>query len=579
MKTRLFRIVLFTSLLFTIPTVSIALKDNCQVTATAVLPLPTNAYQFADHVVKFVFTNTCAAATTLGTMNLNATQTGGLTKGDDNCSNQSLMPNTSCSVYASVIPQTVGSLNVSASVSYATPDGAEASAAVTTTSTITAIDTTAHHIIFVNQCPFPVWYGISNGGPGSDHADPTLLDGATSASTDDYALAAQDSDQIPVLNKQIKQLDMQAGAQYEHGVFWARTGCNVVTDPQTQEPHLVCATGSCTTIVKNGQATGTCVPEPTYGYQPKEPFTRFEAYIAPTPATTAGTGDQQYNVSIINGFNVPVEVKPLGNVSPQGLSEPAPFDCAGAGALIQPQQSPTPTLGNLGSCAWSFTPPTTAPDGPAENFILVSSGKDDTDCTSTGTKSCPSGEICGMAFDQLNPEGGIPPIHKRCGVFQGYWTAVDFNAFTDPNQWGTHNLYHYYDFKTALPIGPQGSYGTVAGQPATKFAMYGCTPTDNNSLNTGYSFKTNVCGCYNWNKADGKAHTAQTDNCKDNADNADWEKIVFPKISWLKQACPTAYAYQFDDKSSSFQCNPTQGGFTSYQVTFCPGGKTGAPGN
>ncbi|HEV8581570.1 MAG TPA: hypothetical protein VGX68_21090 [Thermoanaerobaculia bacterium] len=37
----------------------------------------------------------------------------------------------------------------------------------------------------------------------------------------------------------------------------------------------------------------------------------------------------------------------------------------------------------------------------------------------------------------------------------------------------------------------------------------------------------------------------------------------------FKNACPTAYSYQFDDPSSSYQCSDSKGE-VNYLVTFCP---------
>jgi hypothetical protein len=52
-----------------------------------------------------------------------------------------------------------------------------------------------------------------------------------------------------------------------------------------------------------------------------------------------------------------------------------------------------------------------------------------------------------------------------------------------------------------------------------------------------------------------------------------------PWIQWMKKACPTAYAYQYDDSSSTFQCgnkNPSSMNTNTvgYTITFCPGGKS-----
>ncbi len=59
--------------------------------------------------------------------------------------------------------------------------------------------------------------------------------------------------------------------------------------------------------------------------------------------------------------------------------------------------------------------------------------------------------------------------------------------------------------------------------------------------------------------------------------NSAWISQVLPRITWLKQACPTCYAFQFDDPSSTFggfvsesETNPANA--TNYTVTFCPNG-------
>jgi len=44
--------------------------------------------------------------------------------------------------------------------------------------------------------------------------------------------------------------------------------------------------------------------------------------------------------------------------------------------------------------------------------------------------------------------------------------------------------------------------------------------------------------------------------------------IGFEKV--FKYACPTAYAYQFDDASSDWTCKNTTDELANYWVVFCP---------
>ena len=42
----------------------------------------------------------------------------------------------------------------------------------------------------------------------------------------------------------------------------------------------------------------------------------------------------------------------------------------------------------------------------------------------------------------------------------------------------------------------------------------------------------------------------------------------------MKRACPTAYAFPFDDPSSTYQCrnkDPGNSNTMGYTITFCPG--------
>lgn len=107
--------------------------------------------------------------------------------------------------------------------------------------------------------------------------------------------------------------------------------------------------------------------------------------------------------------------------------------------------------------------------------------------------------------------------------------------------------------------------------------MWGCVITSTSALESGYNGSGLVCGCYDWNQSGSAVPTAQASNCL--ANNPDWEAAVYPRIEWLKKACPTAYSYNHDDASSSFTCPGGVSGseYTQYQITFCPGGETGLP--
>lgn len=512
-----------------------------QINGAAVLPLPDKTYIYADNVVKYEFTNYCPSTETLGTVALVSDGTATLTKGSDTCSGATLTQNTSCSVYVSVVPTvTAADLTVSASVSY---QGGTLSASAHTSEEVQALTQTdtKHTVLFVNQCDFPVWYEFSNGSGTS--ADPTPANARTFA---DYQI----NQQVPGNSPFTKTLMVD---QYLNGAIYVRTGCDATTG--------VCQTANCPVI----PGTATC----QVGVQPVPPQTKFELNMG-----TAGT-DGVYDVSLINGFNVPGQVRSLAPVNsgpPPVNNPPFPFNCGqSTGALIQPANT------SLGACPWTFSPPTTAPDTPA-NYIWVTGGSAGVNCTqNSDCAMSPLGKYCGMT--SADPIDG--KIYRRCGGFLGYWTLNDYIGATSPTQWDpAYDLYALYGMGTVLQ--PQGTqpdqYGNFGGSAATVAALYGCQTTTTNALNTGYAPQPNnndkVCGCYNWNQSGSQAYTPQVTDCT--GFNTQWNSTVFPRILWLKQTCPTAYSYPFDDKSTQFQCN-VSGQKTSYQITFCPGGKNGIP--
>lgn len=522
-----------------------------QINGFATLPLPTNTLIYADNVVQYVFTNNCnSTSETVGQISVTSDATGSqptLTKGTDTCSGQTLAANGTCTVNVSVIPNATATgandLSITASLPFS---GSTQAATATTSANVNAIpnQSSQHTVFFVNQCNQGVWYEFQNGVGGSGanrkSPDPTPT---SQRSFQNYQLDQQLTGAAPAT----KTLSFN---EYVNGAIYGRTGCSAASG--------TCQTANCPVI----PGTATCLP----GVGANNPTTIFESDMEGAVAS-----DGVYDISLINGFNLPGEFR---SMAPQ--VNPLNFQNAcgqSAGAVIQPVGSP------LGMCPWSFTPPSTiSPDQP-ENYNWVSSGADD-GCVSSS--SCTAGLTCGEAYSA--GVEGTAPINRRCGTFQGYWTIASYTGYSSTSQWGPIDLYTSYGLGTALPLGPTGmSYGTVGGVAATYAAMYGCTPTSNNSLLSGYGAGTppvplpqsNACGCYDWNQAGSVAPTAQSEQCQ--MTNSQWISTVFPRISWLKEACPTAYSYQFDDKSVSFTCNVANQK-TAYQITYCPEGKTGAPG-
>lgn len=517
-------------------------NTGCLVSAAVSLPLPEQTYQYASNIVQYKFVNQCATAQKLGAVSIAADGNATLTKGTDTCSGALLKSLATCSVDAAVMPNALTpDLSVSASVAY---NNNTRSASAHTSTAVQSIPNQAsqHTVTFVNQCDYPVWYAFTNGNNGAVYPsspDPTPANARTFA---DYELKGQ----VPGMPPATKVLAVK---EYLNGALYARTGCNPATG--------VCETANCTVIAN----TATC----QLGAQPAPPQTKFELNLA------ASGYDGIYDLSLLNGFNVPGAIHSLAPVfsgpTPAG-NIPYPFNCGQtAGGLIQPKNG-------LGACPWTFTTPDIA-----ANYQWVAGDSAGSPCNDDN--QCTDG-VCGMTSPDASGQ-----INRRCGKFLGYWTLADYIGYSAASQWENgYNLYNYYNMASKLtPIGTGiNDYGQFkAGSPATFIdanyaAMFGCIPTTTGALDTGYNYHSHnndkVCGCYNWNQSGSLAKTAQVTACT--GFNSQWQNTVFPKILWLKQACPTAYSYQFDDKSSQFQCN-RPGIKTSYQITFCPGGVTGKP--
>ncbi|KAJ1270052.1 hypothetical protein BS78_06G025100 [Paspalum vaginatum] len=135
---------------------------------------------------------------------------------------------------------------------------------------------------FTNACQHPVWVGALHGA-----SSPPLA-------TSGFYLAPSAT----------SRLDAPSSGSWS-GTFWARTGCAV--DAATG--RFSCATADC------GTGDVAC-----QGRGPAPPVSLVEVTLA-----APGSGGQDfYDVSLVDGFNVPVRVAPSG-----GGGECRPAACAG----------------------------------------------------------------------------------------------------------------------------------------------------------------------------------------------------------------------------------------------------------
>jgi hypothetical protein len=219
----------------------------------------------------------------------------------------------------------------------------------------------------------------------------------------------------------------------------------------------------------------------------------------------------------------------FGPSSPQLVGNSSdPYNCGNPGGLS--------ALSGYGSCSWEFKP-------PRLEFQWVRAGgkacTSDAECTAKG-------EICGMA------DNG----HVGCGELLGYWSHDQFCG---------QNLglvYPYAHCDAKLPYPNEGQ---------TLWNLLGCVDVpscyqDNSGIN--------CCGCVDWQN---EISAVSPDTLKCKYENPNWLAYVKPYLQYLKEACPSAYTFPYDDHSSTYVCSYIPDGSSTntmnYTLTFCPDGK------
>ncbi|MFI4955611.1 MAG: thaumatin family protein [Gammaproteobacteria bacterium] len=337
------------------------------------------------------------------------------------------------------------------------------------------------------------------------------------------------------------------------GAFGGRTGCTTGT----------CTSALCTAGGANAQ--GVC----SLGVGFQQPATQAEPTFITYPTGTgpATPPSDAYDVTVINGANVPMSMYPTSTPLP-GSGDP--FNCGAAGydVSVPTGASPDNTIGgsswtvatNAPSVAYRYVVPTVASPEPCSV---------DTDCSS-------SSEYCGLSYDSIGSSKLAGTNNLVCGTFAGWFTADQVcgtnNNFTTAFGKGGASVYNFY---CDTPLISPAPVGTMAN-------LYQC---NGNYANSCYSAGAtdSCCGCVNWS-SQGTALPVPSNyvsNCQ--AANSTWtgsfspatQPQVYDTVLFLKQSCPSCYVYPFDDASSSFTCTngtSSTNNTKDYTVEFCPGG-------
>jgi Thaumatin family len=285
----------------------------------------------------------------------------------------------------------------------------------------------------------------------------------------------------------------------------------------------------CQTAMCNVSSGGVSSVEPcANGVGPQGPVTLAEFTLSPT-------GVDFYDISVINGVNIPIAMAPT-----DGASDPSnPYTCMTAGGTA------AASTGLLG-CSWSFE---AGEQGPLLQAVAPGGAA----CSSNA--DCTSPQVCGGALDFATTT-----IATSCGAPIGWWTADELCTFTG-NAMGA----------------PISCNAAVSGQ-GSNVDLYQCTGANAASCYNQGAATDECCGCPSWTVGGTALPLAPGFQCY--ADNPSWDTIAEPFAAFLKQACPTAYSFPFDDATSTFTCSTPSPGASSpntmgYEITLCPGGQDG----
>lgn len=351
------------------------------------------------------------------------------------------------------------------------------------------------------------------------------------------------------------------------GAFGGRTGCASGT----------CTSALCTTGTENAQ--GVC----SLGVGFQQPATQAEPTFITFPTGSSPTPTDAYDVTVINGANVPMSMYPTNVSLP--LANTNPYICGAPGYNnAVPIGGASTTQTTIAASNWQLASSTNwlsgqFPTSIAYRYVVPTSTNPsrcaaDTDCISS--------EYCGLTYSDESIGSTTKPGsgYLVCGTFAGWFTADqicgtnnDFTTALDKNGATVMN------FACNTPI-PQGPTGTMSN-------LYQCNGNYATSCYSAGASSNSCCGCIDWYTANPASYpiisvaSNYVTSCNSIA-NPTWtgslnlsnQPQVIDTIYYLKQSCPSCYVYPFDDKSSSFTCTKLSNSenAVNYTITFCPGG-------
>lgn len=444
----------------------------------------------------------------------------------------------SCYMTGLFTPASTGSYSFSSTLAAAAATPGPTSSTLSTSTTVVPAGG-ARTINFVNECNFNVWFSMNGGAIGNSPDCTTDAQCPNGTACDPAANGGKGlcfwinpTPPAHPSNTPVSPYELEALGGVNTNSVTVPVAGNAI-DVNTQWSGNISASALCDGSTRCGLAdcgnkggSASCA----VGQGFSQPATQFEI-------TMIKNDRDYYDVEVINGFHIPIQVVPDSPYTIPGND----YNCGTPGNPV--------AGGGFGSCNWDNA----VLPSPSYAYYWVTNlapCKPDNTCAVAG-------QLCGLDSN----------VDRVCGNFLGYWSA-DNACAVNPGKAQTYFGCNNY---LGSPY-PSNTYQMSS--------LYGCkTPDANQStLNSCYIFNSSdCCGCANWNLF-GITIPSATVACKTTS-NTIWTSQVQPTIQWMKTTCPNYYTYPYDDESSTFRCSSVASGSNAvgYTVTFCPNGKSGKP--
>lgn len=514
----------------------------------------------SDYPVQFLFSNVSTGSVPVISSlvscvdNNNVDCSASFTPLSSSCNIASLPPTAACQLSGTFTAPAASNplltYTLTASLTYT---GSGSPATVSTTGTVVPSLSTSRTISIVNQCTFPVWFSLNGSAvPGqSCAAGCPAGTSCNSGSGECYwnNFAPNTGTWQLASGGGSTTVTIPAPGFNSDGVQWsgnisASTLCNGTTR---------CGQADCS----NNGGSSACAP----GQGFSQPATQAEI-------TMNLNSDDSYDVEVINGFHLPIAMEP---VYYSGISAVASnYECGSPGKFA--------ASNHFGACNWGAAVP------PGLGYFWVTTSATACDINSA-LPQCSGGQICGL-------DNTLTPV---CGNFLGFWSSNEVCSKA-----GLSTIVsNYFHCSQALPTMQTSITPPFFPANSTLYDLMACSvptgdtsPTFNScylSYATGEPVET-CCGCVDWwNPSETGSVVIGANSATQSCTSAggvaqtdpQWTQNIQPMIQWMKAACPSAYTYPFDDKSSGFSCSnnlPGASNSAGYTITFCQG-NSGLPAN